>query len=904
MNIQIEGQIKRMQGRQTQSDSVGTDRVEQPQQPNQTPQSESPILERSTRPLVDFPRQQSNGVEGGGDQNRERLSEQQVDQPPVKPVMSQNPHKRNNNGYGQTRLQSQPFQPDLPVTQNPPPEQLKGPLRTQPLRRDFQPEIPQLTPQNGHNDRGGQNGQNGQIGQNGRGAMPPSNQQGIQGQQGQVPPNQAGLPKRTIIQSLNTQPLRRDQPGVGGFNSGQNGQNGQARQNINGAMPPPPSPPAQPVVKTVQTQPLRGKSPVEEKPKPPVLQTLKTQPLRREMLDNLQLPKRSTGFQPGVGPAAQAPKPSTPPPPVGNRTQLHIGKAIEDVVNSAVKRGTSGTEQVNRTGQVELPKPKDSQFLEKDNNSKRTLSSKFRSVVGAVSKSNQPISLSISESASNVDAASGIGTNVTDSGLLKKKAGDAGELYSQLLQRCSLKLDRPELRLRFINNMLAGQMDRQKRLQQALKYFQFLENTRLSKIYSRFYSWILEGRFYNAVLEETRSLLLQPEERGRFSNPLDIDIPIAARIFTIMYQTRRALYATGVLMVAIVVFGLYSTASWSAGQINDYFSKKYEKARPLFVAPPQVDSIKDNVDYTKVKEVFKLNSSNGVEERYSNNCRINITRTTRNRPRGYYLIPRGGESNGEVEMHDPIGILYHTTESDIVAFNENNVDSIERSSKGALGWVVNRKSYNYLIDRVGTIYRVVPDEQAANHAGNSIWADDKSTYVGLNDSFIGICFESTIAQGNPEEALTEAQIDAGKVLTAMLRYKYKIPDENCTTHGLVSINPEKMLIAHHYDWVRGFPFSQIGISDKYKVQPAYMSDYGFTYDDQTLKNLGNKLWVGAAIAEAEFKQKAERLGLDVESLRKKQQGRYYDQYNKAAHLRSSGGNGKQSKITVQLPNSR
>src|SRR5499427_10599958 len=77
-------------------------------------------------------------------------------------------------------------------------------------------------------------------------------------------------------------------------------------------------------------------------------------------------------------------------------------------------------------------------------------------------------------------------------------------------------------------------------------------------------------------------------------------------------------------------------------------------------------------------------------------------------------------------------------------------------------------------------------------------------------------------------------------------------DQAVRTHGLVAVAPEEMLIARHHDWVHFFPFEKMGLSNKYKVQPPTITDYGFTYNDEILaKKLGGKLWEGAQMAVEE-----------------------------------------------------
>lgn len=458
-----------------------------------------------------------------------------------------------------------------------------------------------------------------------------------------------------------------------------------------------------------------------------------------------------------------------------------------------------------------------------------------------------------------------------------RKGADPAQLYAKIVERYAMFFDRPEARLRFLNNTLTKQRERQEQLHNSLRRFRFLEKT-------RFYDRVLEARFYSAILEEMRALAptLPANKRRVVEN---LQVPPSARLLFFIHQSRHAFYALGLVTTGLLLFGLYSVAGWSARHVNTFLEQKYQRVgiKQIFVraqggenAPAASAQFLHGYQPEKVWQVKR----DGGYEQYSNGCRIQTRYETDNHPRGYYSIPRGSDTDGEVLRHDIIGIVYHTSESDIVPFIPGNNASIQKRSQGTLDWIRKNKSYNYLIDRYGEIYRVVRDDHAAHHAGNSIWADSKYTYIGLNESFLGICFESTVKADTLQETLTEAQVVAGRALTNVLRSKYTIEDANCTTHGLVSINPTKMLIAFHHDWVRNFPFEAMGLSDKYQVPPPSMSDYGFTYDEEILEKLGNTLWPGAVTAAEEFKKRA-----NAEALRHKLRDRYLAQLDKARRLR-------------------
>ena len=73
----------------------------------------------------------------------------------------------------------------------------------------------------------------------------------------------------------------------------------------------------------------------------------------------------------------------------------------------------------------------------------------------------------------------------------------------------------------------------------------------------------------------------------------------------------------------------------------------------------------------------------------------------------------------------------------------------------------------------------------------------------------------------------------------------------------------------------------MGLSNKYKVRPPNMTDYGFTYNEDLLaKKLGHKLWEGASTAEEEFNRQAELAGVSPDVLRLKLRDRYIAQRNK------------------------
>ncbi len=470
-----------------------------------------------------------------------------------------------------------------------------------------------------------------------------------------------------------------------------------------------------------------------------------------------------------------------------------------------------------------------------------------------------------------------------------RKPTDA--IYAQVVERYAKLFDNPSARLRFLHTTLAKQASRQEELRQSLQRFKFLEKT-------PFYNWIMEARLYSSILEEIRAVMssLPSEQRARLQQ---VEMPFKAKAFFFCYQARHALYAVGVVLAGLLLFGLYSgvmkTGQYVAQRLGQPGKTIVVNANGQQQAKPPVTGTLDRYNAEKTWLVERIE---GKYERYSNNARINTEYEIDNHPRAYYLIPRNSEAATEEVSGTPIGIVYHTTEGEQLKFEQDNSSSIQNRSKNLIKYTIQPgKSYNYLIDRFGEIFRIVRDDQTANHAGYSLWADQQYVYIGLNESFIGVAFESS--QTNTlEETLTEGQIISGRLLTAILRSKFKITDANCTTHGLVSVNPDNGAIAFHHDWVKNFPFEGMGLSDKYKVPTPNMTDYGFTWDEEILEKLNKTLWPGALTADEEFKRRAEKQRIGVEALRLKLRDRYRDQYARQKALQTSSAP-QNAKLTLQ-----
>jgi hypothetical protein len=328
--------------------------------------------------------------------------------------------------------------------------------------------------------------------------------------------------------------------------------------------------------------------------------------------------------------------------------------------------------------------------------------------------------------------------------------------------------------------------------------------------------------------------------------------------------------------------------------------------------------VKHQIEPVQVPEYLEdpiwLVEKTSDREIYSNRLQIITTHTISNLPRKYYRFPKNSNLlSANSKISDKIsGILFHASESDLYPFMPEMNRSILKYSKQLIKYLLRKKSYHFFIDRFGRVYRLVQEDHAAFHAGNSIWADNEEIYLNLNHAFIGICFEgkdfeeiilrtqkkggtknskSTLLKPTGISSFNEAQLLSGKELTDWLRVKYKISQHNCVPHALTSVNPDKMLIGFHLDLSRGFPFTEFGLTDKYQEPLPSIVEFGFLYDDYFEKIFNGELWRGIRYSQEILQRQAANSGMSVAEYRKGLHRRFSrlvdwkkEMHEKRAHL--------------------
>jgi hypothetical protein len=274
-------------------------------------------------------------------------------------------------------------------------------------------------------------------------------------------------------------------------------------------------------------------------------------------------------------------------------------------------------------------------------------------------------------------------------------------------------------------------------------------------------------------------------------------------------------------------------------------------------------------------EIWQVEGSKEFDS-YSNGLRIENRYVIGTRPRSYlvFATARPDEARGEPGTL-PVGIVFHTTESLQAPFDAKRNSALKKAGDSLAAYVRRRHSYNFLIDRFGRVFRIVQESDAAEHAGHSVWANNESFYVNLNDSFLGVSFEAQTAPGQEEAQVSSAQLRAAAMLTEMLRSRYAIPASNCVTHAQVSVNPLNMQVGYHTDWASSFPFESVGLPDNYaKASPA-LRLFGFQYDANFSHRGGERMRESVAKAESLLRAQAAAEHMTLAAYRKRLQKRYW-----------------------------
>ncbi len=374
------------------------------------------------------------------------------------------------------------------------------------------------------------------------------------------------------------------------------------------------------------------------------------------------------------------------------------------------------------------------------------------------------------------------------------------------------------------------------------------------------------GRRSNDQFERAKLINQQAQ---RISNPADRLRYLRAAMVVAppgVSQWKHWRYIVGLVLTAIVLSSVASLRAWRTS------SPPPAVRRPAALGPVFVPISHTTPD--RVPEVWLVDHK-GDDEEYSNGLRVDNRWAVSNRPRSYPVFDVKRAESGPVEWHDkPVGIVLHTSESDQAPFEAMQNGVLKHIAEGLLGFVQHKRAYNFVVDRFGRVHRVVRESDAANHAGYSVWADDKWLYLNLNDSFLGVSFEAQTHRGDQPAVITPAQVRAGALLIEMLRARYHLTAGNCVTHAQVSMNPSNQRIGYHTDWAANFPFPEMGLPDNYAKPLPGLYLCGFDYDRFYLASTGARVQGALALSESKLGEAAAARHMTVDSYREFLQKEY------------------------------
>lgn len=224
-----------------------------------------------------------------------------------------------------------------------------------------------------------------------------------------------------------------------------------------------------------------------------------------------------------------------------------------------------------------------------------------------------------------------------------------------------------------------------------------------------------------------------------------------------------------ILMVAITLGLVVVSTAWVRRALA------VVSAAPLAVRRPRTTTVPVKpltTEHATVRRVWLVDTNPKVDL-YSNGLRVENEFITSTQSRAYLAFARERNGLGAKQWrHEPAGIVFHTTESHIAPFEEDQNQTLKRTGESLLEFVRRRQSYHFVIDRFGRVFRVVKESDYANHSGNSVWADESLVYVNLNQSFFGVAFEAQSRREVEGLPVNPAQVHAGRILTEMLRSRY------------------------------------------------------------------------------------------------------------------------------------
>ncbi|MCS6840193.1 MAG: N-acetylmuramoyl-L-alanine amidase [Roseiflexus sp.] len=163
------------------------------------------------------------------------------------------------------------------------------------------------------------------------------------------------------------------------------------------------------------------------------------------------------------------------------------------------------------------------------------------------------------------------------------------------------------------------------------------------------------------------------------------------------------------------------------------------------------------------------------------------------------------------------------------------------SARSALAWLTNpaaRVSAHYLIDKAGQIYRLVPDEYAAWHAGRAEWRGE----TAINEISLGIELENA---NNGHDPYPMAQLNALVDLTREKVAQYRIAPDMVVRHLDIAIPRGRKNDPAGFPWVeflrRIFPDPPVTVPER-PMPPARRATFSQILLSEAYRQVGAVEW--------------------------------------------------------------
>ncbi len=137
-----------------------------------------------------------------------------------------------------------------------------------------------------------------------------------------------------------------------------------------------------------------------------------------------------------------------------------------------------------------------------------------------------------------------------------------------------------------------------------------------------------------------------------------------------------------------------------------------------------------------------------------------------------------------------------TVKPDMIVIHATATNTLEETFRYLIySKAPNRVSAHYVIDRDGTVYKLVDEEMAAWHAGLSEWQGHKN----VNNRSIGVEFQCPKVGENELGDFTDEQIGAGILLCSAIMERWGIALSNVVRHSDIAPN-RKVDPGQHFPW--------------------------------------------------------------------------------------------------------